>query len=136
MNFQSPLPSHLISLIFLSHHLCVPNGKFLSLLEGIRINKIKHFQSSLINVLFDSEGSLNNSAEEGSFVSRPRELPAGCTRRRVRPGGARGARLGQAVAGASPGVSLCSSHLESGGALPAFPPLAAFFFFFFKYISI
>ena len=106
-----------------------PTENFSSFSRALgRINKIKHFQSSLINVLFDSEGGLNNSAEECSFVSRLRELPAGCTRWRVRPGRAQGARVGQAVAGAAPGVSLCSSHLESGGALSAFPPLAAFFF--------
>lgn len=68
-NFQRPLSLHLISLISFSHHLCVPLQKFHSFLESIRINKIKHLQSSLINVLFHSEGGLNNSAKECSFVS-------------------------------------------------------------------
>ena len=131
MNFQSPFPSHLISLIFLSHHLCVPYGKFLSLLEGIRINKIKHFQSSLINVSFDSAGGLNNSAEECSSVSRLRELPAGCTRRRVRPGRAHGARLGQAVAGVLRGfLSAQAAWKVKGRCLLFLRWLRVFFFFF------
>ena len=134
MNFQSPFPSHLAPLIFLSHHLCVPYGKFLSLLEGIRINKIKHFQSSLINVSFDSAGGLNNSAEECSSVSLLRELPAGCTRRRVRPGRAHGARLGQAVAGVLRGFSAQAAWKVKGRCLLFLRWLRGFLFFFFFFL--
>lgn len=80
-------------LISFFNHLCVPYRKFHSLLEGIRINKREHFQSGLINVLFHSEGGLNNSAEECSIVSRHPELPDGCTQGRVWPGPAQGALL-------------------------------------------
>ena len=137
MNFQSPFPSHLAPLIFLSHHLCVPYGKFLSLLEGIRINKIKHFQSSLINVSFDSAGGLNNSAEECSSVSLLRELPAGCTRRRVRPGGGFGPAertapgSGRQWLGCSGAFSAQAAWKVKGRCLLFLRWLRGFLFFFF-----
>lgn len=107
VNFQSTL-----FLIPFFHHLLVPYKKNHSLLEGIRISKIEHFQSSLINILFHSEGGLNNSAEECSFVSSLPALPDGCTQQRVWPGPAPGALLQETVTGTATRVSLCWSRLE------------------------
>lgn len=66
---KAPYPCTLFLSFPFSTTSASPLQKFHSFLESIRINRIKHLQSSLITVLFRSEGGLNNSAEECSFAS-------------------------------------------------------------------